>query len=100
VDDLREGLKMNILSILFMLLIAAVAGAVGANLAGRKKLGCITSIALGFVGALIGILIAQTLDLPLLIYIRFGNHHFPVIWAVIGAALFVAFLNLFARPGK
>jgi uncharacterized membrane protein YeaQ/YmgE (transglycosylase-associated protein family) len=91
---------MNILSILFMLLIAAIAGAIGANLAGRKKLGCITSIALGFIGALIGTLIAQTLDLPLFIYIRFGSQHFPVIWAVIGAALFVAFLNLFSRPAK
>ncbi len=91
---------MNILSILFMLLIAAVAGAVGANLAGRRKLGCITSIILGFIGALIGTLIAQSLDLPLFIYIKFGNQHFPVIWAVIGAALFVAFLNLFSRPAK
>jgi uncharacterized membrane protein YeaQ/YmgE (transglycosylase-associated protein family) len=100
VDDFSDGLKMNILSILFMLLIAAVTGAIGANLAGRKKLGCITSIVLGFIGALIGTLIAQTLDLPLFIYIRFGSHHFPVIWAVIGAALFVAFLNLFTRPAK
>jgi uncharacterized membrane protein YeaQ/YmgE (transglycosylase-associated protein family) len=100
VDDFRDGLKMNILSILFMLLIAAVTGAVGANLAGRKKLGCITSSVLGFVGALIGTLIAQTLDLPLFLTIRFGSQHFPVIWAVIGAALFVAFLNLFTRPGK
>ncbi len=100
VDDLRDGLKMNIFSILFMLLIASIAGAIGANLAGRKKLGCITSIVLGFIGALIGTLIAQALDLPPLIYIRFGNHHFPVIWAVIGAALFVAFLNLFSRPAR
>jgi len=99
-DDFRDGLKMNILSILFMLLIAAVTGAVGANLAGRKKLGCITSSVLGFVGALIGTLIAHTLDLPLFFTIRFGSQHFPVIWAVIGAALFVAFLNLFTRPGK
>lgn len=91
---------MNILSILFMLLIAAITGAIGANLAGRKNLGCITSVVLGFIGALIGTLIAQSLDLPRFISIRFGSHHFPVIWAVIGSALFVAFLNLFSRKGK
>jgi uncharacterized membrane protein YeaQ/YmgE (transglycosylase-associated protein family) len=100
VDDLRDGLNMNIRSILFMLLIASITGAIGANLAGRKKLGCITSTVLGFIGAMIGTLIAQSLDLPLFIHLRFGSHNFPVIWAVIGAALFVAFLNLFSRPGK
>jgi uncharacterized membrane protein YeaQ/YmgE (transglycosylase-associated protein family) len=91
---------MNFFSFLFLLLIASVAGSIGAKLAGRKRLGCLSSIVLGFIGALIGTFLAQKLDLPLLITIKFGSHHFPVIWAVLGAALFVAFLNLISRPGK
>ncbi len=91
---------MSILSFLFMLLIAAVAGSVGARLAGRKGLGCLTSILLGFIGALIGTYIARTLELPLTPWIRFSGQLFPFLWAILGAALLVAFLNLFSsrRP--
>ncbi len=73
-----------------MLIIASIAGSIGASLAGRKGLGCLTSLALGFIGALLGRWLAEQLDLPLLWTID----DFPVVWSVIGAALFVAVLNL------
>ncbi len=88
---------MNIFSFLFLLLIAVISGAIGARLAGRKKIGCLPSMVLGFIGALIGTFIAQKLELPLFPSLHFGSHTFPIIWAVIGAALFVAFLNLISR---
>jgi len=91
---------MNLFSFLFLLLIAFISGVIGAKLAGRKRVGCLTSIVLGFIGALIGTFIAQKLELPLFLSIKFGSHTFPIIWAVLGAALFVAFLNLISRPGK
>lgn len=91
---------MNFFSFLFLLFIASIAGALGARIAGRKGMGCLTSIVLGFIGALIGTFLARQLDLPLFPWIRFGEHPFPVLWAVLGAALFVALLNLLSRPGK
>ena len=91
---------MNIMSFLFLLLIASIAGAIGARLAGRKGLGCFASIALGFIGALIGTFIARQFDLPMFPWIKFGDHPFPIVWAIIGAALFIAFLNIFSRPAK
>ncbi len=76
---------------LFSLVVAAFAGWLGARLAGRDEpVGCLTSIVLGFIGSLFGGWLARTLDLPLLWTVR----GFPVIWAVVGAALFVAVLNL------
>ncbi len=75
---------------LLLLVIAAIAGSIGAGLAGRKGLGCLASLALGFIGGLLGRWLAEQLDLPLLWTIR----GFPVIWAIIGAALFVAVLGL------
>lgn len=86
---------MTFLSFLFLLFVASLAGGIGAKIAGRKDLGCLTSIVLGFVGAYIGTYIAEKLDLPLYPLLKFGPHPFPVIWAVVGAALFVALLNLF-----
>lgn len=91
---------MNILSFLLLLLIASIAGAIGARLAGRKGLGCFASIALGFIGALIGSFIARQFDLPISPWIKFGDHPFPIVWAIVGAALFIAFLNIFSRPSK
>lgn len=91
---------MGLFSFLFLLLIAAFAGSIGAHLAGRKGIGCFSSIALGFIGALLGSLIARKLDLPLFIWIKFQGNPFPLIWAIIGAALFVAVLNLLSGKGK
>lgn len=88
---------MSFFSFLFLLLIAFIAGSIGARIAGRRRLGCLASIVLGFIGAFIGTFIAQKLNLPLSPWISFESHHFPVIWAVLGAALFVAFLNLISR---
>jgi len=91
---------MNIFSFLLLLLIAAITGSIGASIAGRRRLGCLTSIVLGFIGALIGTFIAQKLGLPLFPWIKIGSHPFPIIWAVLGAALFVAFLNLLSPSKK
>jgi uncharacterized membrane protein YeaQ/YmgE (transglycosylase-associated protein family) len=83
-------------SFLLLLVIASIAGGLGATLAGRKGLGCLPSLALGFIGGLVGRWIARELELPLLWTID----DFPVIWAVIGAALFVAVLNLISGSGR
>lgn len=91
---------MSFFSFLFLVLIAFVTGSIGGSLAGRKKLGCLSSIVLGFIGALIGTFIARQLDLPLFPWIRFGSQPFPIIWAVIGAALFVALLNLISPQNR
>jgi uncharacterized membrane protein YeaQ/YmgE (transglycosylase-associated protein family) len=91
---------MSLLSFLVLLLIASIAGGIGASIAGRKHMGCLASILLGFIGSLIGTYIARQLDLPLLFTLTIGGHPFPFIWAVLGAALFVALLNLISRPGR
>ena len=86
---------MDLMSFVFMLIIAAITGSIGARIAGRKNMGCLTSILRGFVGALLGTWLAKSLDLPLFPWLTFGD--FPIVWAVIGSALFVAFLNLISR---
>ncbi len=83
---------------LFSVVIAAFTGAVGARLAGSPTTGCWASVVLGWVGSLLGSWLAGLLGWPTLWEIR----GFPVIWAVIGAALFVALLNLIGgrRSGR
>jgi uncharacterized membrane protein YeaQ/YmgE (transglycosylase-associated protein family) len=86
-----------LIQLLVLLLIAGVCGALGQAITGYSHGGCLVSIALGFIGALLGSWIAGALRLPELISIPVGGMTFPIIWSIIGAALFVALINLISR---
>ncbi len=89
-----------LIQFLILLLIAGVCGALGQAITGYSHGGCLVSIALGFIGALLGTWIAGALHLPELIVIPVGGMNFPIIWSIIGAALFVAVINLISRRGR
>jgi hypothetical protein len=48
------------------------------------------SILLGFGGAILGRQLAWSLVLPDVLYVRSGEHRFPVFWAIIAAILVTA----------
>lgn len=85
---------MTLGGILLLLLIAAICGSIAQALVGYTRGGCIVSIVLGFIGAFVGWWIADALNLPLLFQLNIQGQNFPVIWSIIGGALFVAVLNL------
>lgn len=80
--------------LIVLIVIAAICGAVGKALAGGGRGGIITSIALGFIGALFGPWIAHQLNLAEPFVLRLSGQSFPILWSIIGAALFVALLHL------
>lgn len=86
-----------LVQILVLLLIAGVCGALGQAIGGYSHGGCLVSIAIGFIGALLGTWLAGVLHLPELLVIPVGGTNFPVLWSIIGAALFVALINLISR---
>ena len=88
---------MTLLDVLILLLVAGICGALGQAIAGYSRGGCLVSIALGFVGALLGMWIARLMGLPEMFPIRIGGTSFPIIWSIIGSALFVAVLTLITR---
>jgi uncharacterized membrane protein YeaQ/YmgE (transglycosylase-associated protein family) len=88
---------MSLGALFILLLVAGVCGAIGRSIAGYSHGGCIASIALGFIGALLGTWIAHALKLPMVLDVRIGNEAFPVVWSIAGSALFVAVLSLFTR---
>ena len=86
---------MTLIDVLLYLLIAAVAGGIGRAIAGGTRGGCVVSIVLGFIGAMLGSWIARKAGLPELFVVKLGDGPpFPFLWAVIGAALFVAIVVL------
>ena len=83
--------------IIILLIVAGVCGAIGRAISGYSHGGCLVSIALGFIGALIGTWLARALGLPELFSVRVGATNFPIIWSIIGSALFVAVISLLTR---
>jgi uncharacterized membrane protein YeaQ/YmgE (transglycosylase-associated protein family) len=86
-----------LIQFLLLLLIAGVCGAIGQAITGYSHGGCLVSIALGFIGALLGTWLASKLGLPELLTLPVGGWKFPIVWSIIGAALFVAVINLISR---
>jgi uncharacterized membrane protein YeaQ/YmgE (transglycosylase-associated protein family) len=90
----RKGAEMTILEFLILLLIAGICGGIAQSLVGVSRGGCLTSIALGFIGALLGTWLSRAFGLPELFSIQMDGHSFPIVWSIIGAALFCAVIAL------
>ena len=88
---------MTLLDLIVLLIIAGLCGALGQAISGYSRGGCLVSIALGFVGALLGMWLARNLGLPELFSVQIGTTSFPIVWSIIGAALFVAIISLLTR---
>jgi len=90
-------MTMSLTSLVLLIVIAAVCGAIGQAIAGSVRGGLIVSIVLGFIGALLGPWVAGLLKLSEPFMVTIGGQAFPILWSIIGAALFVAILHLFSR---
>jgi uncharacterized membrane protein YeaQ/YmgE (transglycosylase-associated protein family) len=88
---------MTLFGFLILLIIAAICGAIGQSLAGYDLGGCLVSIVVGFIGAYIGLWIAGKFGLPKIWEISIEGRPFPIVWAIIGAALFTLVMALLRR---
>ena len=87
-------MTLTLPGLVVLIVIAAICGAVGKALAGGGQGGLVVSIALGFIGALLGPWVARALNLSEPVVVQVSGRPFPVLWSIIGAALFVALLHL------
>lgn len=88
---------MTLMGFIILLIIAAICGAIGQSLAGYDLGGCFVSIIVGFIGAYIGLWLAGKFGLPKIWEISIEGKAFPVIWAVIGSALFTLLMAIIRR---
>jgi uncharacterized membrane protein YeaQ/YmgE (transglycosylase-associated protein family) len=87
-------MTITLTGLLILLVIAGVCGAIGRAIGGGTGGGFFVSIAIGFVGALLGTFIAGYLHLPELLMVAVDGRAFPILWSIIGATLFVALVHL------
>jgi uncharacterized membrane protein YeaQ/YmgE (transglycosylase-associated protein family) len=88
---------MSLIDVVILLVVAGVCGALGQAISGYSRGGCLVAIALGFIGALLGVGLSRFLGLPELFMLTFDSTSFPIVWSIIGAALFVAVLSFLTR---
>lgn len=88
---------MTLIGFLILLLIAAICGGIGQALAGYDLGGCLVSIVVGFIGAYIGLWMAGKMGLPDFFTINVEGKPFPIIWAIIGSAVFTFIVALLRR---
>lgn len=88
---------MTLLDFLVLLLIAAITGSLGQAMAGYSLGGCLISAIVGFIGALLGLWLARQLGLPEVLTVNVGGEPFPILWSIIGSAIFAAIIGLLGR---
>jgi uncharacterized membrane protein YeaQ/YmgE (transglycosylase-associated protein family) len=88
---------MTLTELIILLIVAGLCGSIGRAISGYSHGGCLVSIALGFIGALIGMWLARVTHLPELFPVSIGGTRFPIVWSIIGAAIFVALISLITR---
>jgi uncharacterized membrane protein YeaQ/YmgE (transglycosylase-associated protein family) len=91
---------MTIGTLVLLLIIAGICGALGQMLVSHPRTGCLGSMAIGFVGALLGTWLAGVLGLPDILSVRVGAQVFPIVWSIVGAALLVLLLTLATRSWR
>ena len=88
---------MTLLGLLVLVVIAAITGSLGQALAGYSLGGCLVSAVVGFIGAYLGMWIARHFGLPDILVVKIDGQPFPVVWSIIGSAIFSAFVGLLTR---
>jgi uncharacterized membrane protein YeaQ/YmgE (transglycosylase-associated protein family) len=86
-------MTLTLPELLLLMLIAAVVGSIGRQMAGAPRGGLVVSMVVGFIGAVLGPWIARELHLAEPLLIRIDGHLFGILWPIIGAALFVALVH-------
>jgi len=87
---------MTLVSFLLLLVVAGICGAIGQAIAGFQG-GILVSIAVGFIGALIGVWLPERVRRAGDFRGAIGGRTFPIIWSIIGSALFAALIGLLRR---
>jgi uncharacterized membrane protein YeaQ/YmgE (transglycosylase-associated protein family) len=88
---------MDVLDCLALLFVAGICGAAGQAIGGYSFGGFLVAVALGFIGALIGMWLARSLALPEMFPVYLGTTRFPTGWALVGSTIFVGFIGMFSR---
>ncbi len=97
IDGFNAFIKIfgSVWNIILLVLVAGLVGAIAQAVAHHRRGGCLASIGIGFIGAVLGFWLASWLHLPNLFVINVGGVAFPIVYALLGGLLLLLILRLF-----
>ncbi len=97
IDGVNAFVKIfgSVWNIILLLLVAGLVGAIAQAVAHHHRGGCLASIGIGFIGAVLGFWLAGLLHLPNLFVINVGGVSFPIVYALLGGLLLLLILRIF-----
>ncbi len=81
-------------------LVAIVCGSIAQLTSGYSRGGWIVNLGVAFFGALAGVVISRELNAPVIYDVKYRMVDFPIIYSLVGSALFVAALGFLMKPGR
>jgi uncharacterized membrane protein YeaQ/YmgE (transglycosylase-associated protein family) len=88
---------MSVVDLLLLLLVGAICGAVAEMIVGFSPGGFLASVAIGFLGAVIGTWLAGQIGLPSVLAVRIGGYTIEILWAILGAIILLLVISFFRR---
>src|SRR5688572_1082639 len=83
--------------LLVFFVVAAICGGLVQAIVGYSVGGCLISLILGFLGAWLGFWVAVQFNLPQLFVVQLNGESYPIVWPILGAALFAIVLSLLVQ---
>ena len=90
-------MSISLLGLLLLIVMSAICGAIAKAIIGFHAGGLLATIGLGFVGGLVGWLLADALNAPTILSFNLGGVMFPFVWALLGTILVVAVVAMLSR---
>ena len=91
---------MNPIDLLLSIPVAIVCGLIAQLTSRYSRGGCIVHLGVGFLGALVGVVVSRSLNAPQLYNLTIRSVDFPIIYAVIGSVFFLAAVGFFVKPNR
>lgn len=88
---------MSLLGLLVLLVIAGICGAIAEMIVGFSPGGFAASIVVGIIGAYLGTLLADYLNLPPFLTIQVGGQSLDIMWAILGSIMLLLIISVFRR---
>jgi uncharacterized membrane protein YeaQ/YmgE (transglycosylase-associated protein family) len=88
---------LGITDLILLAVLAGICGSLARMITGQSRGGCLVSVVVGFIGALLAELVDRYYALPQIATLRVGSTEFPIVWSIVGACLFMTLLGIFTR---
>lgn len=91
---------MTLVGLLILIIVGAICGGIAEAIVGYSPGGFLASVAIGFLGALIGSWLAPRLGLPSILPVTIQGVTIEIVWSILGAIILLAVLSAIRRPAR